>query len=83
MAEQTVAAGEESDVLVGVYEDTLPEPRLTLEVAQGGGTLDASFVRQNNNGDYTLLYHLFNKGTSPIKVIIRGIDVDITQGIPV
>lgn len=67
-ASGVIAPGETTEVVIGMYEDSMPEPVIAL--APESKELEASLVRQQDKGDYTLIYRLANHGQMPLDVAV-------------
>ncbi|HYG84097.1 MAG TPA: hypothetical protein VD907_04410 [Verrucomicrobiae bacterium] len=65
---------EQATVLLGVYEDLIPQPNFMVESKAAKAAtvhLKANLVRVNSHGDYRLSYFLENNSDSPVEVTIR------------
>jgi hypothetical protein len=62
------------ELVVGIYERGMPEPVLELKYEPNlGDVIGASLDRvEDEQGDYTLVYHLENFGDQPCKVTVVG-----------
>lgn len=61
IGEFTLGPHEEAQFFVGIYENVIPQPLLLIEYKPNNeGHILASLVRIDNEGDYSLTYHLEN-----------------------
>lgn len=74
LARATVAPGTTSDLVVGVYENSIPEPDISLEIASQGHNMEASLERKDGRGEYTLIYHVANRGAFPLDVEVKNLE---------
>jgi len=67
-----VKPGEKVEFVVGVYENIIPQPNLTLEFRPAQGCVNALLGRVDGRGDYTLVYHFTNEGRIDCEVTVRA-----------
>ncbi len=59
-------------ISLGMYEQGMPEPTLTLEVTPDTDAITVSLVRLDENDHYTLVYHVQNFGDETCWVRVWG-----------
>ncbi|HSW74529.1 MAG TPA: hypothetical protein VLG16_01535 [Candidatus Saccharimonadales bacterium] len=66
-----VDSGEMTSMVVGIYEDSYPEPSFHIEVQPRASVINTSLVRVHEAGEYKLTYHFQNFQDTPCKVTVR------------
>ncbi|HJP96642.1 MAG TPA: hypothetical protein VJ843_04720 [Candidatus Saccharimonadales bacterium] len=67
----TLDAGQTHEVLLGLYENSFPEPQLDIDVQPGIAKVQVSLLRTPQNGDYILSYSLKNLWDQSCNVVVR------------
>jgi hypothetical protein len=67
-----VDSGEMSSLVVGIYEDTFPEPEFHIDVEPKNASVNASLVRIDDGAEYRLTYNFQNFQSEPCKVTVRA-----------
>lgn len=69
----TLKPGESQAVRIGIFESTMPTPRLAVDSTPHlGEQLGVSVTRLDEDGDYTLICHIQNFSDHPADVTIRS-----------
>lgn len=66
-----VEPGKTSSLIVGIFEDGIPEPDLALEVEPKDSTITSRLVRAKERGEYRLIYHFNALQNVPCQVTVR------------
>lgn len=67
-----VPAGQSTDVVIGMYEQPMPQPELCLEMdTMADQSLTSSLQRIDGKGEYTLVYHLKNNSTETCNIAVH------------
>jgi|GEM_PF-5606919 len=73
LAQIKIKPHEEIHFLVGMYENAIPQPLLRLKYKPDNkGDIIASLVRIEDEGDYSLVYHLRNTGSGTYDITISA-----------
>jgi hypothetical protein len=67
----TLGAGQTHRVLLGLYENSFPEPQLDIDIQPQTAKVQVSLRRTPQNGDYMLSYSLKNLWNQSCQVIVR------------
>lgn len=67
----TLGAGQTHQVLLGLYENSFPEPQLDIDVQPQTAKVQISLLRTPQNGDYMLSYSLKNLWNQSCKIVVR------------
>lgn len=71
VGELIVNPGQRKSFLVGLYENVLTEPGLSLDVKPDiGGNLSARLERSDDSDMYCLVYNFYNSGSRSCRVKI-------------
>lgn len=71
VSQATLGAGQTHNVLLGLYENTFPEPQIEVEVHPRTATVQLLPLRTLQNGDYILSYSLKNLWNDSCKIVVR------------
>ena len=71
ISQATLSAGQTHKVLLGLYENSFPEPQLDVDVQPQTAKVQVSLLRTPQNGDYILSYSLKNLWDQSCKVVVR------------
>jgi len=67
-----VKPGSMAHLSVGLYEASIPEPKLSLEFhPEVSEVIGTSLNRIDDQGDYRLIYHFQNFGDVPCRITVR------------
>ncbi len=66
-----VEPGKTSSLMVGIFEDGIPEPDLALEIEPKNCTIKSRLVRAKERGEYRLIYHFSALQNVPCQVTVR------------
>ena len=66
-----VEPGKTSSLMVGIFEDGIPEPDLALEIEPQNCTIKSRLVRAKERGEYQLIYHFNAIQNIPCQVTVR------------
>jgi hypothetical protein len=73
LGQAEVLPGQMESINLGMYEQGMPEPTLTLEVTPNiPDAITASLVRLDKNDHYTLIYQVQNFGDVNCRVRVRA-----------
>jgi hypothetical protein len=67
----TVEPGQTSSLIVGIFEDGIPEPDLALEVEPKDCTVNSKLERAKDRGEYSLIYHFRSLQNIPCHITVR------------
>lgn len=69
--EDILAPGEMKELVVGLYENAIPTPRLQLELASGDSKgVEIELTKVDDYGDYFLIYSLKNRSDKAFSVTV-------------
>lgn len=71
VSQATLDAGQTHEVLLGLYENSFPEPQLDVDIQPQTAKVQVSLLRTPQNGDYILSYSLKNLWNQRCKIIVR------------
>lgn len=66
-----VNPGETSSLIVGIFEDGIPEPDLDLEVEPKNCSITSKLERARERGEYHLIYHFRSLQNIPCHITVR------------
>jgi hypothetical protein len=72
IGETKVDSGEMSSLVVGIFEDTFPEPEFHIDVTPKNASVNASLVRIDDGAEYKLTYNFQNFQSEPCTVTVRA-----------
>lgn len=72
IGETKVDSGEMSSLVVGIFEDTFPEPEFHIDVKPKNASVNASLVRIDDGAEYKLTYNFQNFQSEPCTVTVRA-----------
>lgn len=67
-----VDSGEMSSMVLGIYEETFPEPEFHIDVEPKNASVNASLVRIDDGAEYRLTYNFQNFQSKPCRVTVRA-----------
>lgn len=60
IGEMSLEPGQQSSFLVGIYENLIPQPKISFKLSPKNCKVDSALVRAEEHGDYQLTYHFKN-----------------------
>ncbi|MGF7229511.1 MAG: hypothetical protein ACQR33_06060 [Candidatus Saccharibacteria bacterium] len=67
----TVVPGQTSSLIVGIFEDGIPEPDLALEIEPQNCSITSKLERARERGEYHLIYHFRSLQNIPCQITVR------------